>query len=83
MAESRKIRRRFAVFGGEQFYAAGGFHDFVLSANTLVEAIELATIGYGDDDDWWQIFDLQEWRVVAQSPFQAYGASDRIPDLDK
>jgi hypothetical protein len=39
----------------------------------------------GDDAsvDWWQIFDLQERRVVAQSKYQGYGAPESFPDVNK
>ena len=83
MAESQRIPNRFAVFGGQTYYARGAFHDLVASADTLEQAKQLAAIRAGDEDEWWQIFDLVEWRVVAQSPFQAYGTDDKIPDLNK
>jgi hypothetical protein len=84
MNQSQRIPRRFAIFGGLQFYAAGGFHDFSNSADTLEQAFQLAQMDHGDsDDEWWQIFDLEERRIVAQSEFQAHGASDKVPDLNK
>ena len=83
MAESQRIPNRFAVFGGQTYYARGAFHDLVASADTLEQAKQLAAIRAGDEDEWWQIFDLVEWRVVAQSQYQGYGAPNAFPDLNK
>ena len=34
------VMRRFAVFGGECYYAKGGFHDYKRSLDTLDEAMD-------------------------------------------
>ena len=78
--------RRFCVFAGNDYYPSGGWHDFRASRDTLEEAMRAAeelSSGEGWTLDWWQIFDLQERRVVAQSRYQGYGAPDSIPDLNK
>ena len=85
MAE-QQLPRRFCVFGGPDYYPSGGWHDFRLSCDTLEEAARAAdelSTGDGFTIDWWQIFDMEERRVVAQSRYQAYGAPESLPDVNK
>lgn len=42
MSETGKHMRRFVLFGGDIYYAAGGFHDYIMSFDTLDEAILFA-----------------------------------------
>ena len=82
----QQLPRRFCLFGGHDYYPLGGWHDFRLSRDTLEEAARAADeLSTGDSAsvDWWQIFDLQERRVVAQSRYQAYGAPESFPDVNK
>ena len=82
----QQLPRRFCIFGGHDYYPLGGWHDFRLSRDTLEEAVRAANdLSTGDDPsiDWWQIFDLQERRVVAQSKYQGYGAPESFPDVNK
>ena len=78
--------RRYCVFGGHDYYASGGWHDFRASCDTLEDAMQAAEeLSTGDTAsiEWWQIFDLQERRVVAQSKYQGYGAPEAFPNVNK
>ena len=78
--------RRYCVFGGPDYYPLGGWHDFRASHDTLqgaVRAAEELSTGDAASIDWWQIFDMDQRRVVAQSRYQGYGAPKAIPDLNK
>jgi hypothetical protein len=86
MADSQQLPRRFCLFGGPDYYPSGGWHDFQLSRSTLEDAKRAAEeLSTGDNPklDWWQIFDAQERRVVAQSKYQGFGAPMTFPDMDK
>jgi hypothetical protein len=85
MAE-QQLPRRYCIFGGPDYYPSGGWHDLRLSRDTLEDAKRAAeelSSGDGFTLDWWQIFDLQERQVVAQSRYQAYGAPESFPDVNK
>jgi hypothetical protein len=82
----QQLPRRYCIFAGPDYYPSGGWHDFRLSRDTLEEAKKAAeelSSGDGFTLDWWQIFDLQERRVVAQSRYQGYGAPESFPDVNK
>tara|TARA_R110000803_G_scaffold106150_1_gene174273 strand:+ start:583 stop:864 length:282 start_codon:yes stop_codon:yes gene_type:complete len=72
------------LFGGIEFYARGGFNDFIGAYHTEQEALfaknELEDRSgfplFGDKLDWWHIFDIRTGRIVAGSREQAYGAAD-------
>ena len=78
--------RRYCVFAGADYYPAGGWHDFRLSRDTLREAVQAAERLIEDQSlqcSWWQVFDMDQRRVVAQSEYQGYGAPELFPDLNK
>ena len=78
--------RRYCIFAGLDYYPSGGWHDFRASRDTLREAVQAAeelSTGDGFTLDWWQIFDMDQRRVVAQSRYQGYGAPDSFPDVSK
>jgi hypothetical protein len=78
--------RRYCVFAGADYYPAGGWHDFQLSRDTLGEAVQAAEELIEDKSlqyNWWQVFDMDQRRVVAQSQYQGYGAPNAIPDMDR
>ena len=74
---------RFCVFGGDCYYAEGGFNDFRGAFVTLDDALFFAKtekpIYKGSQAtqpilEWWHVFDFEEKKVVAFSDCQAYGA---------
>ena len=86
-----RVERRFLVFGGDVYYASGGFHDYVGSFDTLAEAERAATATHQvhpeinrqeDDFEWWHIFDMVEKKIVRISEYQGYGAPNDFPELD-
>jgi hypothetical protein len=75
--------RRYCVFAGNDYYPAGGWHDFRLSRDTLEQAVAAAEELMEELQlSWWQIFDLDQRRIVAQSQYQGYGAPNAFPDLN-
>ena len=78
--------RRYCVFGGADYYPLGGWHDFRASCDTLQKAVRAAeelSAGDAASIDWWQIFDMDQRRVVAQSRYQGYGAPEAFPNVNK
>lgn len=81
------VARRFVLLGGEDYYAAGGFNDFISSHDTLDGALKEASFRErsakrSDCVEWWHIWDCGTNSVVAKSDHQAYGASNDGPTLD-
>jgi len=81
--------KRFVLFGGPVYYAAGGFSDFVGSFDTVDEARHVAetkiceVISPELECEWWHIFDMVEHKIVGKSEYQGYGASNDGPSLDE
>ena len=75
---------KFALFGGQEHYARGGMCDLVSTHETADEAIaeanELCSTPHYDFE-WWQVVDIERFRVVAKSAYGAYGSDDRWPEL--
>lgn len=70
--------KRFLLFGGDTYYALGGFHDFVGSYDTYVGAFEVSEKMLSDmaDDyrlDWTHIVDSKTGEMVYRSEVQAHG----------
>lgn len=64
------MKKRYWLFGGYGFYPRGGMRDFIESYETLEEA-KSAGAAYLDkngDDYWYDIYDFQESKIVAQYP---------------
>lgn len=87
-----RVKCRFLVFGGDVYYASGGFHDYMGSFDTLEEAERFANATHQvhpkidrqeDNYEWWHIFDMAERRIVKHSEFQGYGAPNGPPRLDE
>jgi len=81
------VSRRFALLGGQSYYARGGFHDFLSSHDTIEAAVSearrLSSLRRIDEIEWWHVWDCSTNSVVARSDGQAYGASDDWPKLDE
>ena len=73
--------KRYMLFGGQAYYASGGFHDYLGSFGDLEKAVAYASSIMDDVIDWWHIFDCEERKCVACSEYQAYGAHDEVPRL--
>ena len=80
MDERPNVLRRFILLGGDTYYAAGGFNDFISSHDSLDAAVDEArrreSLRSMDAFDWWHVWDCVTNSVVAKSESQAYGASD-------
>jgi hypothetical protein len=56
--------RRYALFGGDDYYPGGGWHDFLRAEATA----EAAMWREGDKcADWWHVIDLWTGECVARS----------------
>jgi hypothetical protein len=82
-----KVLRRFVLLGGVQYYAHGGFYDFISSHESLDEAVARAVALEGERPDessieWWHVWDCEKSGVVARSKWQAYGQDTDWPKLD-
>ena len=73
--------KRYLIFGGEIYYAKGGFHDFLSSHDNLGAAALCAQHYDQYDVEWWHILDTETKTIVALSDGQAYGAEDDAPLL--
>lgn len=77
--------RRYILFGGDNFYAEGGMHDFIESKDTLQELLLMVKQLQAKDAgamDWWHVYDSSLRRCVAASDSQAYGAPDEVPKME-
>jgi hypothetical protein len=88
MEQRPHVLRRFVLLGGKNYYANGGFHDFRSSHDTLEDAVACARAAenaqdYGDEIQWWQVWDCEMNAVVAVSDEPAFGANDQWPELDE
>jgi hypothetical protein len=71
---------RYLIFGGETFYACGGFADLIGRADTVEEARQFAErvgASYADvmsgSGYWWHIVDMHRREVVEESYEVALG----------
>jgi len=73
---------RYLLFGGETYYAKGGYNDFISTSDDLDDLITTArkatdaTIDVFELLDWWHIFDTKINSIVAGTEGQAYGSED-------
>jgi hypothetical protein len=74
--------KRYLIFGGEIYYARGGFYDFLSSHDDLSAALSCA-MEYTEDEhyEWWHIYDSETKTIVAHANSQPYGAEDSKPSL--
>jgi len=70
---------RYWLFGGAQYYAAGGMHDIIGRFGALSDAIAYAKAWEDpqNDYDWWHIVDTLTGELVAESDCRPYGAPER------
>ena len=75
---------RFLLFGGEEYYARGGMHDFLSSHDTPLDALmEAGRLEKNEDGiEWWHVYDCERGKCCGSSEFQAHGAPDRAPLLE-
>ena len=81
---------RYWLFGGENYYAKGGMHDFIVDLDELERLKEQASflhrntiLPHGYEIEWWHIVDIENIRVVAGTMAQAWGADDIIDMITK
>lgn len=77
--DSRQMKR-FILFGGYDYYATGGFNDFLSSHDTADEAVkraeELMAKRLSDRIEWWHVYDAQLGEIVGHSETQAHGTDE-------
>lgn len=66
--------KRYWLFGGDIFYALGGFSDMQGNFSTEKEAVE-----HGEQFDWYEVFDTRFEEIVASSKYGAYGTHRAWP----
>lgn len=60
---ARKNPARFMLFGGSNFYPAGGWGDYQSMHTSAGAALDAASSA-ASEWDWWQIVDLQSQTVI-------------------
>jgi len=74
MTKSTNVRnKRYFVFAGEGYYAAGGWQDFVMATDDPEEATERAKKAMAAGMDWAEVIDLEVSLPVWRKGF-SYGA---------
>jgi hypothetical protein len=73
--------KRFGLFGGDTYYALGGFNDFIGSydflENAVAEGHRRQSLDYGKDSiSWWHVIDIVTMKIMAGTPEQAHGAGN-------
>lgn len=71
--------KRYWLFGGCCYYAAGGVNDFIQSFDTLEEAVAVATELTEQPEldfefQWWHVCDMVEMTKVVESEAEACGS---------
>ena len=62
--------KQYALFAGDEYYARGGWNDFINSFSTQEGAIEeTANI----DKEWWHVIDLSTGEIIATSKVLPWG----------
>jgi hypothetical protein len=74
--------KRYLIFGGDHFYAMGGFHDFLSSHDVISDAMRCVKQYPEGYVQWWHIFDSESHEIVAYSG-TAYMAGDESPCLQE
>lgn len=73
--------KRYLILGGSDYYAEGGFHDFLSSHDTL-NAAEQCAKQYkgitGKPIDWWHIFDSESKMIES---YKNRGDPEERPSL--
>jgi hypothetical protein len=64
---------KYLMFGGETYYAKGGFNDLI----GLGDSVDGLIYSDGVSDlDWWHVVDTETNEIVAGTESQAHGAND-------
>lgn len=85
-AEKRELLgpavKRFALFGGDRYYASGGWRDFIHWYADAAEAAEdskalegrlIVAQRYDNYSiDWWHVADIETGEIVAKSETEPY-----------
>lgn len=64
--------KRYLLFGGSVFYAAGGWRDFIGSFDSITDAISKVANSDPDDLEWYHVIDSEAGSIVQQSDQQAW-----------
>lgn len=65
--------KRFLLFAGDKYYAAGGANDHQGSYDDLYEAIAAGQKELADRTaDWWHVWDLVDDVIADKSESEAY-----------
>lgn len=72
--------KRYILFGGDHYYAAGGWQDFRGDFGDAEEAkADAARLADSDKDiDWWHIIDLETGKFVAAHSWSYAGSPIKI-----
>lgn len=63
--------KRYAVFGGNVYYAEGGFNDFCDDFESADEAESFADDQFFTNQ-WWHVVDMDTRQIVAKSDVEPY-----------
>lgn len=79
--------KRYLLFGGCDYYAAGGMHDFIHDFDTCGDAIAAAGGLQRSEEwsgvEWWHVYDAMLGICPAASEFGAHGAPECIPTMGR
>lgn len=71
----------FYLFAGVNFYALGGWHDYLDTFTTKGSAIERGKLLIElNTHDWWHVAQASTGEIVARSTSQAHGAEELCRD---
>lgn len=68
------VSRAFLLFAGDDYYASGGWKDFVDRYDTLDEA---RNAGIRDGCDWWHVVNIESGQIVASKEHAWRGDGSR------
>ena len=62
--------KRYLAFGGADYYAVGGWHDFVGDFDEMQPAIAAANaraVDCSETYNWWHVIDIETGKAVAEN----------------
>lgn len=70
--------KKYGLFGGKRYYAAGGMNDFIGYCDTVLEAVNKGTLALENDYSmgWYHVYDMETLKRVAQSECVPYRDED-------
>tara|TARA_R110000787_G_C13145640_1_gene417825 strand:+ start:60 stop:308 length:249 start_codon:yes stop_codon:yes gene_type:complete len=73
---------RYILMGGEQYYARGGFHDFLSDHESVRCAEETGTMLINEERrmEWFHVVDSETWKIVSGTKTQGLGAWEAVED---